>query len=288
MYQFFKPDLKELNILIRKVLFQQKEQVRNADVLQTGWTNITMNVQGAKNEYIFRFPRNLFFAQAMVKDCMACQFLNEKVRAHLPKMKLLMSQNRPYSMHPKIKGIPLDKMMPELSEAEKKNIAKELAQFLMELQKIPVRTAPQIMQKRLNQFLVDLAAVHQGNYDFNRHAAWAKTEREADSLCLAHGDFHPGNILIGPDKKVAGVIDFAFMTVSDRHADLGRFVSRSDSQMSQFLIQAYQQQTQQACQMDKVQKMADLFRYVDRKYVQYMQRAHPEIVIPKMLLEPAR
>ncbi len=288
MYQFFKPDLKELNALICRTLAQQKESIVKADVLQTGWTNITMNVQGKKNEYIFRFPRNLFFAQAMVKDCVACQFLKGRVSTPVPEMKLLMDKNRPYSMHLKINGTPLDKVVSELSVQEKQTIASELALFLTELQKIPVATAPKIMKKSLNQFLVDLAAVHQGNYDFNRHTLWEKTEQEAEALCLAHGDFHPGNILIGKDKKVAGIIDFAFVTVSDRHADLGRFISRSDPQMSQFLIHSYQQQNQQICQMNKVQQMADLFHYVDRKYVQYMQRAHPEIVIPKMLLGPIR
>lgn len=288
MYQFFSPDLKELNSIIDKSLAQRQEKAVASEVLQTGWTNITMNVKGEKEDYIFRFPRNLFFAQAMIKDCMACQFLKDKISVPVPKMALMMDKNRPYSMHPKIKGEPLDKIMSNLSSKEKVTIVQELAQFLVELQRIPLQKTPQIMQKRLNDFLKELADVHQGNYDFNRHSLWEKTECEANPLCLAHGDFHPGNILIGGDKKVSGVIDFAFITVSDRHADLGRFFSRSEPQICQALFQAYQDYSQKNCQPEKIQQMADLFHYVDCKYVQYMQRAHPEIIIPKMLLSPTR
>lgn len=288
MYQFFKPDIKELNQLVGKTLAKQGEKVLASEVLQTGWTNITMNVHGQKDEYIFRFPRTQFFANAMIKDCQACHFLKDKISLPLPQMRLLMDQNRPFSMHPKIKGQTLDKIVPDLSASERQAIADELALFLVELQKIPLAKAPRIMKKKLNHFLIDLAAVHNGNYDLNRHALWEKTERETPALYLSHGDFHPGNILIGADKKVAGIIDFAFITVSDRHADLGRFVSRSDPGMSQDLIRSYQRQTQMPCDMDRIHQMADLFHYVDRKYVQYMQRAHPEIVIPKMLLQPSK
>lgn len=288
MYQFFKPNLDELNSIIGKTLAPKNECPEKIDVVQTGWTNITMNVSSKNGEYIFRFPRNHFFAKAMVKDCMACRFLADKVSSPIPQMSLQLDQNRPYSMHPKIKGEPLDKIMPTLTVSEKKFIAEELAEFLVQLQSIPLAEVPAIMKKPLNQFLIELAGVHQGDYDLSRHALWAKTEQGTIWPCLSHGDFHPGNILIGPDKKVAGVIDFAFITMSDCHADLGRFVSRSDAYMSDALIQTYQKRSPHLCQFDKIQQMADLFHYVDHKYVQYMQRAHPEIIIPKMLMSPTK
>jgi len=284
MYQFFKPNLTELNQIIRQRLDAQDEQVISSKVLQTGWTNITMDVKATKDAYIFRFPRNLFFAQAMIKDCEACAFLRGKISAPVPKMRLLMDKGRPFSMHAKIKGETLDKLLPHLSVTEKTTIADDLGRFLAELQAIPIQTAPPIMKKTLNAFLLDLAKVHQGDYDNNRHRNWSEIERSASDLHLAHGDFHPGNILIGSDKKVVGVIDFAFTTISDRHADLGRFYCRSEPEMSRLLIAAYQRHSGKSCEQQKIAQMADLFHYVDTQYVKYMQRAHPEIVIPKMLL----
>ena len=285
MYQFFKPDFTELNQIIQKRLASQNEKTVATKVLQTGWTNITMDVVGSKDdEYIFRFPRNLFFANAMIKDCAACSFLKNKISLPVPNMSLLVDKNRPFSMHPKIKGTTLDTLLPSLSEKDKQKIANDLGRFLCELQQIPLTKVPPIMKKNLNTFLLELADVHQGNYDYARHEDWANTEKEASQLYLSHGDFHPGNILIGPKNQVVGVIDFAFITVSDRHADLGRFVCRSEPDMSQLLIDAYQRQSNRPCQLDKITQMAYLFHYVDTQYVKYMQRAHPEIVIPKMLL----
>ena len=284
MYQFFKPDLSELNQIIQRKLTSNNEQTVSCKVLQTGWTNITMDVVGSKDEYIFRFPRNQFFADAMIKDCAVCAFLGDKISLPLPRMSLMMDSNRPFSCHPKIKGETLDKLLPNLTTGEKEEIAKDLAQFLSELQSIPLENVPSIMKKKLNSFLLDLAQVHQGQYDTQRHTLWAEVENNASQLYLSHGDFHPGNILIGSNDKVVGIIDFAFTTVSDRHADLGRFACRSEPEMTHLLVEAYQRRSKQPCQPDKIKQMADLFHYVDTQYVKYMQRAHPEIVIPKMLL----
>ena len=59
MYNFFLPIQEELEQIIRETLKGTDELVQ-AKTIQTGWTNITMDVKGEKDEYIFRFPRNLF------------------------------------------------------------------------------------------------------------------------------------------------------------------------------------------------------------------------------------
>ena len=282
MYRYFSPNFDELNKIIINALAAEKDVFQSAQTVQTGWTNITIDAHGKNKDYIFRFPRNSFFAQAMIKDCMVCQFLQDKISLPIPKMRLLMDKNRPFSMHPKLAGEPLADKMEKLPLADQKKIAEDLAVFLCELQSIPLSKVPPMMKKNLNQFLIELAAVHNGNYDFNRHHMWGQIE-QTSKLCLAHGDFHAGNVLIDANNKVSGIIDFAFTTVSNRHADIGRFVGRAGEHWTQILINAYQNRTQQQCDFSQIQEMVKLFDYVDHKYVDYMRRAHPEIIIPKSL-----
>ena len=106
MYNFFIPDEDELKRVIQQTL-QGKDDFVDAKVIQTGWTNITMDVHGVLHDYIFRFPRNLFFAKMMIKDCTFCNFLKDKVTLPVPDMSLNIDQNRPFSVHQKIVGTPL-------------------------------------------------------------------------------------------------------------------------------------------------------------------------------------
>ena len=62
MYNFFSPDEVELSAVIYETL-EPCDKVKSIQVIQTGWTNITMDVEGENQSYIFRFPRNLFFAK---------------------------------------------------------------------------------------------------------------------------------------------------------------------------------------------------------------------------------
>ena len=70
MYKFFTPN-DNFNQLITEAL-SDEDKIHHFEIIQTGWTNITIDVQGQKHNYIFRFPRNYFFAQTQVK----CLFPN--------------------------------------------------------------------------------------------------------------------------------------------------------------------------------------------------------------------
>ena len=104
MYNFFSPDETELKQVIQETLEGQDTLV-NATTIQTGWTNITMDVHGELKDYIFRFPRNLFFAKMMVKDCAFCNLLQGKIKTPIPNMHLKTNKNRPFSVHQKIIGV---------------------------------------------------------------------------------------------------------------------------------------------------------------------------------------
>ena len=284
MYQFFTPNEVELTQVIHDTLKGQ-DNITDVRTIKTGWTNITMDAKGEKNSYIFRFPRNRFFADMITKDCVFCSFLAGKTHIPVPKMALLFHQGRPFSCHAKIKGCALDQRMNLLSPHERKNIAADIASFLNDLHNLSPDSMPTDIRETLNDFLVNLASVHNGDYDFRFHNAFAKMEQNPSRECIVHGDFHPGNILVDDNNRVCGIIDFAFASVSDYHADLGRFVGRSEEKLANTVIQAYQDLTQTACDRNRIQITVDLFHYVEYKYVQYMQASHPEIIIPRSVLK---
>ena len=284
MYNFFNPDETELKQIIQQALGNQDTLVE-AKTIQTGWTNITMDVQGEKESYIFRFPRNFFFARMMIKDCHFCQFLKGKVSVQTPDMQLKFDNNRPFSMHKKIKGESLTSRMGSLSPAEQERVAADIVNFLSELHSIDPATMPADIAESLNDFLTGLATVHQGDYDLSKHGQLISMEQQAEKPVIVHGDFNPGNILIDENAHLSGVIDFAFASISDRHADVGRFVGRATPALGQAVLAAYQARNK--CDTSKVQSIVDLFKYVEYKYVQYMQAKHPEIIIPKAVLAMA-
>ena len=283
MYNFFSPDEAELSAVIYETL-ESCDRVKSIQVIQTGWTNITMDVECENQSYIFRFPRNLFFAQMMVKDCVFCQLLRDKVSIPIPDMQLKVNKNRPFSMHGKIKGVSLLSQMDALKPSDLEPIVSDLALFLSQLHALSLDIMQDEIKEKLADFLDNLASVHQGNYDFSYHDPLRQIESSLQNLRIVHGDFHPGNILI-QDGRVSGIIDFAFASISDKHSDLGRFWSRSNPVLGKALIGAYQHQTKTVCDLSKVYAVADVFKYVEYKYVQYMQTFHPEIKIPLSVLE---
>lgn len=283
MYNFFTPDEAELKNVIKETLVG-KDALVSAETIQTGWTNITMDVKGELQDYIFRFPRNLFFARMMVKDCTFCNFLKGKISLPIPDMQLKTNKNRPFSVHKKIKGNSLTSQMDKLSPSEQAGIIEDLSQFLMELHALPAVSMPSDIKESLGDFLAGLATVHQGNYDLKKHDSLHLMEELTSVPTIVHGDFHPGNVLVD-NGHVSGIIDFSFASVSDKHADLGRFWGRSNSVLGGALVESYQAKTHTACDLKKIQDVVDVFKYVEYKYVEYMQSNHPEIKIPESVLK---
>ena len=72
--------------------------------IKTGWTNIVICASDGKDEYFFRFPRNSFFARMMLKDHSFCTFIKDKITFRVPELQLFYDQERPFSMHKKIRG----------------------------------------------------------------------------------------------------------------------------------------------------------------------------------------
>ena len=281
MYKFFTPS-DDFKTLIEQTL-EPQDTVQSIHTIQTGWTNVTIDAHGKKDDYIFRFPRNLFFATAMVRDGTFCRFIEGKTSFKTPQMRLEFSEGRPFSVHKKIKGTALSAL--KLTQDQEAVLAEDIAQFLTELHAIPIKDFPENIRMTLNEFLTGLAGVHQ-TYDFNRHQALKEME-QVGPLSMVHGDFNPGNVLVSEDYHLSGVIDFAFAALSEPHTDIGRFWGRSSDFMGQAIADAYARKRKKPCNHKAIQDTIALFKYVDIKYVDYMQKAHPEISLPEALVQQA-
>lgn len=282
MYQFFKFDKHELHDLMQKTL---DYDVNSVHFIDTGWTNIVVEAQTSKADYIFRFPRNSFWANAIIKDCLFCELIYGSMPFSTPDIKLIIDKNRPFSVHKKIPGRALsDAEFNSLTKKSKETIANECALFLKKLHEVPIESFPVGSRKTLNDFLIDLAQVHKGVYDYSKHFAFREIEKQSEKLCLVHGDFNQGNILIDDNNHVTAVIDFAFASRSVPETDIGRFLSRADDEFGEFVINAYDDLSHEGakCQRQRVKEIAKLFQYVDMKYMDYLKSNEKTVIIPAL------
>lgn len=268
MYNFFDFDEKALRGLMEQSL--PNENILDIHYIETGWTNIVADVRTNQSEYIFRFPKNTFFANVMVKDCVFCELICGKMPCPTPDIKLFIDKNRPFSMHKKIRGVPLSSQrFAILSRNEKEIIAKDCAEFLRKLHALPISTLPIEYHETLNDFLINLASVHNGNYDFSKHNNLKNMEK-SHKLCIVHGDFNSGNILIDDNNQVAAIIDFAFVSLSIPEVDIGRFWGRTKGEFGKLLAEAYGHYD-----MKHITEVVDLFNYVDTRYIDYLIHNSP-------------
>ena len=103
----------------------------------------------------------------MIKDCVFCQLLRDKVSIPIPDMQLKVNKNRPFSMHRKIKGVSLLSQMDTIKPSDLDAIVSDLALFLSQLHALSLDIMKDDMKENLADFLDNLASVHQGDYDFS-------------------------------------------------------------------------------------------------------------------------
>jgi len=98
--------------------------------ISTGWTNFVFIATTKKSQYIFRFPRNDFFANALEKEFKINQFLQNKLSFKIPQMQLYYHKHRPYSVHIKLDGESLSSCYHKLTDKQKNDLAKDCCKLL--------------------------------------------------------------------------------------------------------------------------------------------------------------
>ena len=120
----------EIDEDFNKIIQQRLKDIKNIKLIPTGWTNIVFEVETAKNNYFFRFPRDEFWARTIVKDYEFAKYIYNKTDFNTSKLELKYYNGKPFSVHKKIKGTPLAKKMDSLSDKEVENVGNEIAKFM--------------------------------------------------------------------------------------------------------------------------------------------------------------
>lgn len=249
-------------------------EVKSVKKIDTGWTNFVFVVKNRAGSFIFRFPRNDFFRKALVKEARFCKFLEGfDLKVQTPKLRLLFDKGRPFSVHKKLAGKPLNKC--HLLPWQSRKVAKQVCEFIEDLAKL---TCPLSLPKA-STFLKNLSYVSGGGYDLSKHKPLLIAE-SAKPLYVTHADFNPGNILI-KNGKLCAVLDFAFVSRSNHLNDLARLIGRTNKNFHQILIRQYEITFD--CKVDRelLAELVSMWGYVEERYVLYIKKAHRDIVLPK-------
>ncbi len=252
------------------------KKVKSIRLISTGWTNFVFEVKAKGGKYIFRFPRNNFFAEALEKECKFLRLIDKKgVGFKLPTLSLCQYKHRPYSMHKALRGKPLSQC--DAKKLNNKKLAKDICKFMINLKNVKV-DMPLITT---GDFLENLSHVSEsaGKYDLSKHMPLVSLENEG-GLVLCHGDLNPGNILIRRGKMVA-VLDFAFVSICSPLDDLARLLSRCSSELKQPLLFEFERSFNIQVSSSQLEALTGVWDYVEERYVAYIRKAHPDIVLPE-------
>ncbi len=241
--------------------------------ISSGWTNFVFEVKTRKKKYIFRFPRNQFWAKAIEKECAVTLKLCEKnLGVQTPNLQLRYFENKPFSFHEMISGKPLSKC--HLTKRQKQKLAGQICLYLKNLQQQKINLPLSLT----SQFLKELSFVSGDDYDLSKHSALEQLEQT--ELVLCHGDFNSGNIIV-KHKKLKGVIDYSFASYSSGYVDLARLVSRLDKSYEPILIKEFEKCFDKKIEETIFDQLVEVWKYVDFKYICHIKNCHPEISLSK-------
>lgn len=240
----------------------------------TGWTNIVYEVKTDKGEYFFRFPRDEFWTKTIVKDYEFAKYISGKTDFETVKLELYYDNNRPFSVHRKVEGVPLAERSESLSEEEMDKVSAEIAKFMYQMHQIdyePSEIFEQTkMDKKLTGFLDELLNVHVDKKDME---FWKFFEFDKkDHNCLVHGDLNSSNILLDENNHIAAVIDFGFGGFGNPYFDIARIIGRCPEKYKSKIIRSYEELSNEALDKNVLDKEIDIWTNIDNAYINYMTK----------------
>ncbi|RNB53479.1 aminoglycoside phosphotransferase [Brevibacillus gelatini] len=221
--------------LAQSLIYQQfpalsAKQVRR---LGDGWDN---TVYAVGEEYVFRFPRRKIAVQLIELEGRLLPRLEPYLTLPYPKPlfygKGTAAYPLPFLGYTYLAGeFPLG-----LTEAQRAASALALARFLKSLHAFPVDVAKEngaptdqrglldirSRKEKMQQFLADtdIPFADDDRELIANYLQGLDVEQVQSKEVLMHGDLHFKNMLVGPDGKIAGIIDWGDMNIGHPGCDL--------------------------------------------------------------------
>lgn len=262
-----------------KIIKKHFKDCNNIELIQTGWTNFVYKIISENEIYYFRFPRNKFFADAILKEERMLKFISDKVSIQVPNLKIFYHKKRPYSIHKSINGVSLSDCYLNLTEKQKTTLAKDIIKFINDMQSVNLDKYKHIKFQKVSCFLDELSKVSKNNYDLSQHLYLKNLEEQC--ICISHGDFNPGNLILY-NGKLVGVIDFAFAGVSHHLIDISRLLGRVPSDFKKYMLSELQKERSEI-DIITIEKLNNLWKYVEQQYIMYIKQKHPSIQLPTLI-----
>ena len=252
----------------------QGKEIFSLDLIDTGWTNIVYEVHTNEGDFFFRFPRNDFWVAAIQKDAKFTSFIHGKTKFHTVKLELLYDEERPFSIHKKFPGETLANKMDHLSSEEIKIVAREMADFMVQLHSIKIGTNHE--WPKISDFLNGLVTTFYSEED---KAFWKKDSFfDETQKCFVHGDLNSSNVIIDENNHVAAIIDFGFAGIGDKYSDIARILNRAcPESYKKEMIEHYEKLSNEKIDKQVLEDKIHIWKKIDNGYINYMKRSDPSV-----------
>lgn len=201
------------------------------------------------DEFVVRMPRNDAAAKEMKQDSIFSEYLNSYIKkTKIPNVSYIESEgNIPIAVHRSIQGKTMNfndqpdtLNYSDLSEDQKKLLAKDIAVFLNELHQIPVDNQSIIPKSDLRYYDPKKSAKYRElMHQFGINMDDFETGKEEDMVCC-HNDCHGGNMAFNTEKEhvLQGVFDFGMCGVNNRSSDFVKLY-QIDRELARLTIDEY-------------------------------------------------
>ena len=267
---YFKID-EDFEQIVRNSL--KGKEIKQMNLITTGWTNIVYEVETNEGNYFFRFPRDEFWSRTIVKDSEFAQYIYQKTNFNTCKLELQRDAGRPFSIHKKIEGTPLADKIEQLSEEEISKVSEDIAKFMAELHGLNFQQEKIFsinnIGLNLSEFLNELLTKHVSKED---RAFWKFSDTINKQECLVHGDLNLSNVLLDEKNRVAAVIDFGFAGYGNIYDDVARILSRNcPKNFKQEIIKNYEKYAQIKLDEKELDRKITEWINIDQGYINYMR-----------------
>ncbi|MDR2402326.1 MAG: aminoglycoside phosphotransferase family protein [Cytophagales bacterium] len=258
MKEYFNPG-DDFKSLLNKIFADDRLTIENIPI---GWTNIVQRISARNNFYIGRFPRDDFWSEILMHENKISNYVHDKVSIKISRLNLHHDiKDRVFTVHEEIPGTSFSKKINDLTTAELKFLAEDVADFLAELHGIDV------LNSNCNLENIEIFLDRMLKY----HAIDLKIPVEyKNSDILIHGDFNPKNIILNEQNRLAGVIDFGFATVGNVEWDLARVCRECPTYFENDLINFYEQKSGRQVNMGRLEILKKLWEEICEEYIEYM------------------